>query len=109
MASVERDYPDAWREYRRRNFLALAAPVVGFPCGLLLGLALVPYLGGYAPVIVTAAVLPAPLVFPSSWWLWQWPCPRCGKSFNGTQWYNNPLVRKCEHCGLAVREPASAP
>jgi hypothetical protein len=108
MASVERDYPMAWREYRRRSLLALVSPVVGFPGGLFLGLALVPYLGADAPPIVAVLCFVAVAV-PCCWRLWRWPCPRCGQPFHGTQWYNNPFARKCEHCSLPVREPTSAP
>ena len=31
----------------------------------------------------------------------RWRCPRCGKIFAGTWWYNRGfLVRNCSHCGL---------
>ena len=108
MASVETDYPEAWREYRRRSSAALASFVVGFPGGLLLGLALVPYFGAKAPPIVALLSLAAVAV-PWSWRLWQWGCPCCGRQFHGTQSYNNPLARKCVHCGLPLREPESTP
>jgi Zn ribbon nucleic-acid-binding protein len=31
----------------------------------------------------------------------RWRCPRCGRIFAGTWWYNKGLlVRNCFHCGL---------
>ena len=31
----------------------------------------------------------------------RWRCPRCGKLFCATKWYNKSFfARKCAHCGL---------
>ena len=108
MASVETDYPQAWRGYRRRSSFALASFVVAFPGGLSVSLALVPYFGAKAPPVIAVLFLAAVAV-PCSWRLWQWPCPCCGRPFHGTRSYNNPFAKKCEHCGLSLRRPVPPP
>jgi hypothetical protein len=110
MASVERDYPAAWRDYRRRSFLALGSIVASFPGGLLIGLALSARLGPDAPMFVAAALTLA-IVLPCSFRLAAWRCPRCGKPFHGPLgWaepvkYSNPFARQCDACGLPRQEP----
>jgi len=34
-----------------------------------------------------------------------WRCPRCGKCFSGSWWYNTGfLAQRCAHCGLGKFE-----
>jgi hypothetical protein len=93
-------YEEGWKEYRRyrRDFWIIFA--------------------GYIPVIFLAATLSnwlfhsfTPAFVAASIYILLWivagirvqtfACPRCGKWFSGTWWYNwSFLARKCQHCGL---------
>jgi len=87
-------YRRAWREYRKRELLAL---------GAIIALIVVPFVvgalttEGYGRNIAISLLMlmlgAAVLVF--GYRLVFWPCPRCRKTFRG-------LSNRCFHCGLPV-------
>ena len=98
------DYSPEWQAYkRRRNQFWLV-------------------FAGYMPVCIAAAFVSLKLfhtltlgfvaaffwtglfVFTGSR-VQMWECPRCGKPFSATWWYNlSFLARRCVHCGLRKYE-----
>jgi hypothetical protein len=98
------DYQREWQQYKRlRNqFLLVFA--------------------GYVPVCFTVAAVSiksfhtfTPGFFVAFFWMvlflftgfraQMWRCPRCGKWFSATWWYNlGFLARRCVHCGLRKYE-----
>jgi hypothetical protein len=102
MPSVERDYPAAWRDYRRRDRLMLVYMPAAVPGAVLAGLLLSRRLGTEAAFLVAWVVMGAGAVA-VSYGLVGWRCPRCGQRFHGTG-YSNPFAKKCQSCGLPARE-----
>ena len=104
MASVERDYSAAWRDYRRREFTMFGSLVASFPGGLFVGLAFTPRFGGEAPIFVAMALMIV-VTLPCSLWRLRWHCPRCGSFFHRDPagwWWN---ARECCTCHLPLYEP----
>jgi hypothetical protein len=44
----------------------------------------------------------------SSFWVAEWPCPRCHNTFAKATWYRNPCTRYCLSCGLRRWAPDGA-
>jgi hypothetical protein len=99
-------YRVGWSDYvRRRNTLWIV--FLGYlPLGALVMLSLkylrLPYSIGMTLVIAWF------LAFPIVGIRYQlWKCPRCGKGFAYTWWYNKSyFARKCVHCGLTKSDLA---
>jgi len=77
MPSVERDYPLAWRDYRRRSRLVLTYLLAAVPIAIWVGSLLSSRLGNTAPLFVAWLLMGVGLGS-CSFWLWRWRCPRCG-------------------------------
>ncbi len=97
--------PDSWREYRRRNRMALMI-VLGGLCGLF-GVALLVILlnipgGGW--VLVGALLLWLFICGRSAFRVVRWPCPRCGVPWLSSQPPEFTRHRKCGKCGLGLYE-----
>ena len=111
MASVERDYPAAWRDYRRRSYLLLGYMAGAFPLAALAGWLLMARFGTPALFFLCWALISVGM-FLFSFKLWKWPCPRCGKKFHQDYvleklGHNNPFARRCYSCGLPKQEPGT--
>ena len=94
------EYEEDWKEYKRiRNqwfFVFLGyVPVCGIVAFLSIKL-----FKTFTPAFVTAFVWMALFVY-TGIRVNVWRCPRCGKWFSATWWYNlGFLARRCVHCGL---------
>jgi hypothetical protein len=91
---LSESYVLAWREYRKRQILAISAMVAfivvplgvgwltiaGYWRDLTIGLL-------YVVLLISVFVFGLRLAF--------WPCPRCRKPFRG-------FSDRCHHCGLAL-------
>jgi len=101
------NYHGPWRFYyaeRRRILTRLALLAGGFVLLFLLFAVEVdkhPSLGSTlaVPLIILILLLPAQW-FVFMWKIGGWRCPRCGKRFFISTFVNNPLGRRCRHCGL---------
>jgi hypothetical protein len=91
----------SWADYRRRQWLAVLAP---------LALATVAALAGSASTSQTLSLIPAIVWFVCSCWailrfIW-FPCPRCNRRFHINQHLSLTLGKACPHCGLVRYEAA---
>ena len=97
--------PASWREYQRRNRVAIWSFIAG-----LLGVFTIGVLLGALNIPGTVWVLPAAFL---GWcFLWgraafrvvRWPCPRCGAPWLSSQPPEFSRHRKCGKCGLGLYE-----
>jgi Zn ribbon nucleic-acid-binding protein len=108
---METDYRQNWQRYRKLRLLFFLIWVGYIPVVYLFSLLVSNVLGvsSTVPIFVFAGLWM--LLFAiTGFRLSAWRCPRCGKWFAATWWYNKSLfARKCVHCGLpkfASGEPA---
>lgn len=98
------DYQQEWQQYkRRRNQFWLV--FVGYVpvCGAIT-LFSFELFHTFTPGFVVAFLWMALFMF-TGIRVQMWRCPRCGKWFSATWWYNlGPLARRCVHCGLRKYE-----
>ena len=95
---------DAWRDIRRRRRLflgtwlggAIAIPFVSYPFTLMFN-SESPY---YVCIVIYLAVVLIARV-----WLSFAKCPRCGRQFSQTIWFENLFSDKCVHCHLVRYSP----
>lgn len=103
-------YEEAWKEQRRRGRVFLLC-WIGGPLGVLLGYAFVDVVIGrfLSPPQRKSFGDTALFVLALTWVLVtafarfrhaDWPCPRCGQSFELRGTFSNPLTSRCLHCGL---------
>jgi hypothetical protein len=88
-------YLDAWKEFRRREYLLIGS-MVGF---LVMPLAVWQLMSPryWRDLSGGSLVLVFLFSFPVCYWrLVIWPCPRCGKMFRSFS------SDKCRHCGLPI-------
>jgi Zn ribbon nucleic-acid-binding protein len=100
-------YREGWADYVARRNLLIFIFLGYIPWGVLMFLAK-EYLG--LPSRVAEGLIVAWFIaFPIAGVRYQlWKCPRCGKGFAYTWWYNKGFfARKCAHCGLSKREIAT--
>jgi hypothetical protein len=91
-----RDYAKSWSDYRRRQWLAVLAPVVLAPVAAAIGATASHDALSLAPAV--AWLICTFVVW--SWFIW-FRCPHCGKRFHITPVLSLSLGKKCPHCGLA--------
>lgn len=93
-------YEEDWREYRRARNAFLLVFLTYVPVCFGVGVISVKLLGIFTPGFVVAAIWMILFLF-NGIRLSTWRCPRCGKWFSATWWYNlGFLARRCVHCGL---------
>jgi hypothetical protein len=90
-------YRIAWHSYvTRRNLMVVL--FVGFvPLGILIAKLKLGELIGFALLVGWIVVY-----LTGAWWLTQWKCPRCGKTFANRLW-----TQRCMSCGLGKDELAA--
>ena len=103
MSSLARDYPLAWRSYRRWRALLWGGFLGLVPAVVLVGVPASAALGTSVPFSVTAAIFMGCFAV-AGLRLSFWRCPRCGKPFHRRDLYGNAFARKCLNCGLPRRE-----
>src|SRR6516225_5111410 len=91
-------YSAEWNDYRKRQRLVWAIALTYIPGVLVLGVPVSKLFNSEAPMIVVAfawmIAFAGTGVYYSSW-----KCPRCGKPFFKS-WYYNSFARRCLHCKL---------
>ena len=100
-------YSEGWADYIARRNLLLFIFLGYVPWAVLMFLAK-EYLG--LPSRVAEGLIIAWFIaFPIAGVRYQlWKCPRCGKGFAYTWWYNKSFfARTCAHCGLSERDIAT--
>jgi len=92
-------YENGWTEYRRRYRLFFAVFLSYVPGVFLVSVPVMWLSGSETPVyLVAGAWMLAAVV---TWVrLSTFRCPRCTKWFAAGWYFNNPLARRCVHCGL---------
>jgi hypothetical protein len=104
--ATEAPYAAAWRDLRRRRWLMWGVYLGFFPGKWLLAAVNAKLLHRHTPDVFALAGTVWLLAFViSSFWVAEWPCPRCHNAFAKATWYRNPLTRYCLSCGL----PRGAP
>lgn len=98
------DYQRDWQEYKRRRnqfWLVFASYV---PVCATVAFVSKKLFDTLIPGFVVAFFWMGLFVFAGTR-VRMWPCPRCGKWFSGTWWYDlSFLARRCVHCGLRKYE-----
>lgn len=98
------DYQQEWQEYKRlRNqfWLVFAGYV---PVCFAIALVSIKLFHTFTPAFIAALLYMGLLLFTGNR-VALWRCPRCGKWFAATWWYNlGFLARPCVHCGLRKYE-----
>jgi hypothetical protein len=93
-------YEQNWKEYKRLRNVFLFIFLSYLPVFFLVAVISSKLFHTTTPAAVVAAVWFALFAFYGIR-LQRWRCPRCGKSFSATWWYNKSvLARRCVHCGL---------
>jgi hypothetical protein len=98
------DYRRDWEEYKRlRNQFWLV--VAGYvPVCAVVALVSIRFFHTTTPAFVVVFFWMGLFVLTGSR-VQMWHCPRCGKWFSATWWYNlSFLARRCVHCGLRKYE-----
>src|SRR5262245_55466552 len=101
---MKADYSAAWHNFRRRRMIAWAV-LLGLVPGMALFSAVSVLLSKFTGIEPDYFMYPVAgvwmaAVIVTSMREQYFPCPRCGKRFFATWWYQNPFARKCVHCGL---------
>ncbi len=93
-------YEEDWRQYKRIRNTFFLVFVTYVPVCFALAVISVKLLGTFTPALVAAGIWMILFLF-TGVRLNTWRCPRCGKWFSATWWYNlGFLARRCVHCGL---------
>lgn len=98
--------PPAWREYQRRNSVAILSFVAGMPAIITVGV-----LARVLRIPDVLALFPIAMVVWIFFWaraalrLVRWPCPRCKAPWLSSQTVEFSRHRKCGSCGLGLYEP----
>ena len=93
-------YEEQWEAYRHTRNLWILTLVTFVPAALTAGALSSKVQGAFDVGFMVAGVWVLLFVY-FGFRLNTWPCPRCGKWFSGTWWYNLGFwARKCVHCGL---------
>jgi hypothetical protein len=99
--------PPAWREYQRRNRVAILSFVAGMPAIVaifILAQALkVPNILALFPVALVVWVF---VWARAAFRLVRWPCPRCKAPWLSGQPVEFSRHRRCGCCGLGLYEPS---
>jgi hypothetical protein len=98
------NYHLEWQRYKRRRnqFCLLVAGYV--PVCFAVGWVSMKLFGTATPAFVLAIFWIGLFLFMGIR-MNMFPCPRCGKWFSATWWYNlGFLARRCVHCGLGKYE-----
>ena len=94
------DYEDHWRRYKRLRNVWWFSFLGYVPAGLAFTVVVARTLGSFTPGFFFAGIWMVAFVVLGNR-LSNWPCPRCGKAFSGTWWYNKgSFARRCVHCQL---------
>jgi hypothetical protein len=94
------DYQDHWCRYKRLRNLFFFIWIGYVPVMFVFTMLVSKALGTFIPSFVLAGSWMVMFLVMGTR-LSAWRCPRCGKWFSGTWWYNKGfLARKCVHCGL---------
>ena len=94
------DYTDAWSRYKKLRNISLFAFFGYVPAMVVAALLIFPVFHTFTPVFAIAFAWLAGMMV-TGFRLSHWRCPRCGKWFAATWWYNRGFfARKCVHCGL---------
>jgi hypothetical protein len=88
-----------WEDYRERRRLFWFSLLVCFPCFPVIGIPLWLLFQSDVPISILAGAWLTLFVVAGTR-LGSFPCPRCGRPFFKTWWYNNGLATRCLHCGL---------
>ena len=97
--------PTSWLAYRRRNAVAVAGLVFGFPFVVVLAIVCKLWWPNGALAVLVGGALVWSIV-----WGWcafrlvRWPCPRCGVSWLANQDPRIGAKRCCTSCHLALYE-----
>jgi hypothetical protein len=89
--------PDVWRDFRRRrrwHFGTLLGGVVAVP---LVGASFDALFDSEAPFYIATAVWMVAILV-SEVWLSLVKCPRCGRQFFRSFWFQHILLDECIHC-----------
>jgi predicted RNA-binding Zn-ribbon protein involved in translation (DUF1610 family) len=104
---VHSDYGVAWHDLRKRRIIFGIVFLTYLPGVLAIMFTVVPvlsWLTGAKPdyffYAIAACWMAAFAV--AGFRVSHFPCPRCGNAFFAKWWFNNPLARKCVHCGLPI-------
>ena len=93
------DFAVAWNDYRRRRRWFFGVWLGGFlVVALLASLLSKLSLDDLAFYVIGPAWMIGFVIMAIRMSLFR--CPRCHHRFFSTWWHNNPLARKCLHCGL---------
>jgi hypothetical protein len=90
-------YLIAWTSYVTRRNLMIVLFVGFVPLGILMAKLKL------GPVVSLAVVLGWIVIYlTGAWWLTEWKCPRCGRTFANRLW-----TQRCMSCGLTKDELAA--
>lgn len=93
-------YEEKWHELQRCRNRYIFALLVYFPIVGTIGFLGQRFVRSLVPGVVVFGIWAAMLIYLGNK-LRTWPCPRCGKWFSATSWYDRGwFVRRCIHCGL---------
>lgn len=102
MESVEKNYPEAWADYRRRRSMMFAALVLAIPVVALIGIPLTSLLKNDAPATIVSLTVFA-FWATCAFRLARWRCPRCGKVYHRRGMIGRAFSPRCLNCGLPKR------
>lgn len=94
------DFQPAWQQYKQRARLWVALFVLYVPVVVGSGLLTLKYWHTPNPAFLIAILWMAYTLYLGAR-INLWRCPRCGRCFAGTWWYNKGIFAKqCVNCGL---------
>ena len=97
--------PEAWREFKVRNTIAIYGFVIGLPLITLIAIALKKWDENIAGTVFVVLMLIWVILWGwSAFRLVRWPCPRCGKAWLANQEPYLLAKRTCSSCGLHIYE-----
>jgi hypothetical protein len=98
------NYQQEWQDYKRRRNQFWIVVGAYLPICFAIALVSIKLFHSLVPGFVAAFIWMGLLTI-SGIRIQAWRCPRCGKLFAGTWWYNLGLMaRRCVHCGLRKYE-----
>jgi hypothetical protein len=94
------EYQENWQRYRKLRNLYFVIWLGYIPAVYVFTVLMSKAFGTFFPSFVFAGIWM--LMFAATGArLSTWPCPKCGKWFSVSWWYNKSFfARKCVHCGL---------